>query len=97
MATTAPSPDGGADGGTPRRPGPFAGVRVVDFSSFYTGPLATTILADQGADVIKVEAAPAGDLMRLFGHSRGGQAATFEGVNRSKRSIGLDLKTDDGR
>lgn len=92
MATTAPNPESAG-----QRPGPFAGVRVLDFSSYFTGPLATTILADQGADVIKVEAAPVGDLMRQFGASRDGQAATFEGVNRSKRSIALDLKTAGGR
>ena len=89
MATTALKPEWPSG-----RPGPLADVRVVDFSSYFTGPLATTILADQGADVIKVEASPVGDLMRQFGAAREGQAATFEGVNRSKRSIALDLKTE---
>lgn len=75
---------------------PFAGLRVVDFTSYFTGPLATALLADQGAEVIKVESAPVGDLMRLFGTSRDGKAATFESVNHTKRSIALNLKDESG-
>lgn len=76
--------------------GPFTGVRIIDFTSYFTGPYATGLLADQGAEVIKVEATPTGDLMRQFGTARGGKAATFETVNHSKRSIALNLKEPKG-
>jgi crotonobetainyl-CoA:carnitine CoA-transferase CaiB-like acyl-CoA transferase len=76
--------------------GPLAGVRVLDLTSMISGPLATMILADQGADVIKVEP-PEGDLVRAMGPNRGGATATFLSANRSKRSLALDLKTDAGR
>jgi crotonobetainyl-CoA:carnitine CoA-transferase CaiB-like acyl-CoA transferase len=76
--------------------GPLAGIRVVDLTSMISGPVATMLLADQGADVIKVEP-PAGDLVRHLGPSREGLTATFISANRSKRSLSLDLKTDAGR
>jgi crotonobetainyl-CoA:carnitine CoA-transferase CaiB-like acyl-CoA transferase len=76
--------------------GPLAGVRVLDLTSMISGPLATMILADQGADVIKVEP-PEGDLVRHMGANRGGVTATFLSANRGKRSLALDLKTDAGR
>lgn len=75
--------------------GPLAGVRVVDLTSMISGPIATMMLADQGADVIKVEP-PNGDLVRHLGPSRAGLTATFISSNRSKRSIALDLKTEAG-
>lgn len=82
---------------TPGSPaeGPLAGIRVVDLTAMISGPVATMMLADQGADVIKVEP-PAGDLVRQMGSSRGGMSATFLSSNRSKRSLVLDLKTDLG-
>ncbi len=72
--------------------GPLDGIRVVDLTAMISGPVATMMLADQGADVIKVEP-PAGDLVRQMGTSRGGISATFLSSNRSKRSMVLDLKT----
>lgn len=75
--------------------GPLAGVRVIDLTSMISGPIATMMLADQGADVIKVEP-PNGDLVRHLGPSRAGLTATFISANRSKRSIALDLKTESG-
>jgi crotonobetainyl-CoA:carnitine CoA-transferase CaiB-like acyl-CoA transferase len=75
--------------------GPLAGVRVLDLTSMISGPVATMMLADQGADVIKVEP-PAGDLVRNLGPNRGGMTATFVSANRSKRSLVLDLKTAGG-
>ncbi len=72
--------------------GPLDGVRVLDLSSVVLGPLATQILGDLGADVIKIEA-PAGDTTRYTGPARSDDmAALFMGVNRNKRSIVLDLK-----
>ncbi len=59
------------------------------------GPVATMMLADQGADVIKVEA-PSGDLMRHFAYGRKGIGASFLSCNRNKRSIAIDLKTTEG-
>jgi crotonobetainyl-CoA:carnitine CoA-transferase CaiB-like acyl-CoA transferase len=71
---------------------------VVDLTSNVAGPLATMILADQGADVIKVEAPDGGDATRTGGADRrGGFSASFLNNNRNKRSIILDLKTAGGR
>jgi crotonobetainyl-CoA:carnitine CoA-transferase CaiB-like acyl-CoA transferase len=75
--------------------GPLAGVRVVDLTSMISGPVATMMLADQGADVIKVEPL-SGDLVRHLGPSREGLTATFLSSNRSKRSLALDLKSAAG-
>ncbi len=75
--------------------GPLDGVRILDLTSMISGPIATMMLADQGADVIKVEP-PGGDLVRSLGPNRGGMTATFVSSNRSKRSLVLDLKTPAG-
>jgi len=71
-------------------PGALDGFRVIDFSQVIAGPLATRVLADQGADVIKVEPPP-GDILRHMG-GVAGLSPTFATVNRSKRSLVLDLK-----
>jgi crotonobetainyl-CoA:carnitine CoA-transferase CaiB-like acyl-CoA transferase len=76
-------------------PGPLEGVRVLDLTSMISGPIATMMLADQGADVIKVESLE-GDLVRSLGANRGGVTATFVSSNRSKRSLAIDLKSADG-
>jgi crotonobetainyl-CoA:carnitine CoA-transferase CaiB-like acyl-CoA transferase len=78
-------------------PGPLYGYRVVDLTSNVAGPLATMILADQGADVIKVEAPDGGDATRAGADRKGGFSASFLNNNRNKRSIVLDLKTGGGR
>jgi crotonobetainyl-CoA:carnitine CoA-transferase CaiB-like acyl-CoA transferase len=78
-------------------PGPLNGYRIVDLTSNVAGPLATMILADQGADVIKVEAPDGGDATRAGADRRGGFSASFLNNNRNKRSIVLDLKTAAGR
>jgi crotonobetainyl-CoA:carnitine CoA-transferase CaiB-like acyl-CoA transferase len=78
-------------------PGPLNGYRVVDLTSNVAGPLGTMILADQGADVIKVEAPEGGDATRAGGNRRAGFTASFLNNNRNKRSIVLDLKTAAGR
>jgi crotonobetainyl-CoA:carnitine CoA-transferase CaiB-like acyl-CoA transferase len=77
-------------------PGPLHGYRVVDLSSMVSGPQATMLLADQGADVIKVENPQGGDHTRAAANRRGGFSASFLNNNRNKRSIVLDLKTDVG-
>ena len=76
-------------------PGPLEGVRILDLTSMISGPVATMMLADQGADVIKVEP-PDGDLVRNLGPNRGGLTASFVSSNRSKRSLVLDLKSAAG-
>lgn len=78
---------------------PLAGVRVVDFTHYVAGPLATMILSDFGADVIKIEG-PGGDRFRFYpphesGHPEEGGA--FLWANRGKRSIEIDLKSESGR
>ena len=76
-------------------PGPLDGVRVLDVTTMVSGPVATMMLADQGADVIKIES-PAGDIMRQYGVVHRGMSASFLSCNRSKRSLCVDLKTDEG-
>lgn len=75
--------------------GALEGVRVLDLATMVAGPVATMMLADQGADVIKVES-PRGDLMRHFSRGRNGINAAFLSCNRNKRSIAIDLKTPQG-
>jgi len=76
-------------------PGALDGVRILDLATMVAGPVSTMMLADQGADVIKVES-PHGDLMRHFSRGRNGMNAAFLSCNRNKRSLAVDLKSEDG-
>jgi len=76
--------------------GPLTGIRVIDLTSMLSGPAATMMLGDQGADIVKVES-PSGDQVRSMQRSDDGIPPTFYSINRSKRSIVLDLKQDSGR
>lgn len=75
---------------TPRT-GPLGGVRVLDLSAYIAGPYGCTLLADQGADVIKIEP-PGGDNLRQYPSTLANESRAFLGINRSKRGIVLDLK-----
>jgi crotonobetainyl-CoA:carnitine CoA-transferase CaiB-like acyl-CoA transferase len=80
----------------PKPLGPLAGVRVLDMTSVVLGPMATQILGDYGADIIKIES-PSGDLMRLNGVSlHRGLSSIFLTLNRNKRSLALNLQIKEG-
>ena len=81
----------------PVAPGPLAGVRVVDLSIAGTGPYAAAVLADQGADVIKVERPGLGDIGRWVGVAVNGVSALYQVCNRGKRGIVVDLSDPEGR
>ncbi|CAA0114388.1 Acetyl-CoA:oxalate CoA-transferase [Halioglobus japonicus] len=76
--------------------GPLHGIKVLDIGSMVAAPLAAGILADQGAEVIKVETPGIGDLTRYVGATCNGVSSIFQGVNRGKRSIAIDLKSESG-
>jgi CoA:oxalate CoA-transferase len=77
--------------------GPLEGVRVLDLTWVLSGPFCTLTLADLGADVIKVERPPYGDVARTTGPLIDGESGYFFSVNRGKRSIALDLSSEEGR
>lgn len=77
--------------------GPLDGIRVIDLTTIYSGPICTSILGDQGADVIKVES-PAGDWIRgALNVQRNGVGGSFAMMNRNKRSIVIDLSKEEGK
>lgn len=75
----------------------LSGIRVLDLSRLLPGPFLTMVLADMGADVVKVEDPRVGDYMRAFPPAKGGISGRYLAVNRGKRSLALDLKTPAGR
>ena len=79
-------------------PLPLEGLRVVDFSHFLAGPFATLILADMGAEVLKIEAPQTGDDLRRYPptHPQLDQGAPFMWANRGKHSVAIDLKSPAG-
>ena len=77
--------------------GPLSGFRVLDLSSVVSGPMAAVVLADQGADVIKIEPPGWGDGIRGLGASRNGLSAIYAMINRNKRSIAINLKHPEGQ
>lgn len=76
--------------------GPLKGVKVLDLATAIAAPFASGMMADQGADVIKVEAPGIGDVMRYVGSSRNGVTAMFQMSNRGKRGLAIDIKTAKG-
>jgi crotonobetainyl-CoA:carnitine CoA-transferase CaiB-like acyl-CoA transferase len=74
---------------------PLAGIRVLDLSAYIAGPYGCTLLADMGAEVIKIEP-PAGDNLRKYPSTLADESRAFLGVNRSKRGIAIDLKQPEG-
>lgn len=85
------SPDTNAVTASENGKGPLAGIRVLDLSAYIAGPYGCSLLADQGAEVIKIEP-PAGDNLRKYPSTLEKESRAFLGVNRSKRGVVLDLK-----
>ncbi len=80
---------------TDRPCGPLDGIKVLDLCSYLAGPYGCTLLADFGAEVIKIES-PQGDMLRQFPSSLEGDSRFFLGTNRGKRALALDLKQPEG-
>ncbi|HWU90746.1 MAG TPA: CaiB/BaiF CoA-transferase family protein, partial [Kofleriaceae bacterium] len=91
-----PAEDRARSGASPLA-GALRGVRVLDLSRLLPGPFLTMVLADLGADVVKVEDPRVGDYLRAFPPAKGGLSGRYLAVNRGKRSLALDLKAPAGR
>lgn len=76
--------------------GPLQGVRVIDFTHVLAGPFATQVMADLGAEVIKIESPQGGDMTRAFPPFKEGESHYFLGMNHDKKSVVLDLKSEHG-
>lgn len=76
---------------------PLTGIRVLDLTRAAAGPFCTMILGDFGADVMKVEATPDGDLLRAFGPFHEGEGTYFLSINRNKRSVAVSFRSAEGR
>ena len=77
--------------------GPLSGIKVLDFSTLLPGPYATAVLSDLGAEVIRVESPTRPDLIRALPPFVEGQSTAHLSLNRGKRSVAIDLKTEEGR
>src|SRR5690606_3057767 len=84
---------------TDRKPqsGPLLGIKVIDFTRLLPGPVATRMMADMGAEVIKVEDPDAPDYIRDFAPFKGDTAAYYLAVNRSKKSLAINYRSDAGK
>ena len=80
-----------------KRTGPLAGLRVIDFTTLLPGPYATHLLADMGAEVIRVESISRPDLLKMVPPLVNGQSAAHLSINRNKQSVALDLKQEAGQ
>src|SRR6201992_2867594 len=81
----------------PKPSGPLAGLRILDISTVVAGPLSSTLLADLGAEVLKVEMPGAGDALRRLAPHKDGVPLWWKVTNRNKRGITLDLRREDGK
>lgn len=79
------------------RPGPLQGIKVIDLTRAIAGPFCGLLLGDLGADVVKLETSPAGERSRKLEPSAGGQSLYAYAVNRNKRGIVIDLRSDEGK
>src|SRR6201992_1064568 len=77
--------------------GPLAGLRILDISTIVSGPFASTLLADLGAEVLKVEMPVTGDALRRLAPHKDGVPLWWKVTNRNKRGITLDLRREDGK
>ncbi|HEX9259019.1 MAG TPA: CoA transferase, partial [Acidimicrobiales bacterium] len=77
-------------------PGPLHGFTIIEATQMVSGPLAAMVLADLGADVVKIEQPDGGDRYRYLGDRRGGISAAWANVNRGKRSVVVDLQRPAG-
>ena len=77
--------------------GPLEGIKIIDISTIVSGPLAASMLGDQGAEVIKIEPPYKGENARVMGPIKEGSGALFATVNRSKRSLAMDLKKEESK
>ncbi len=75
----------------------LSGIRVVDLTRVLAGPFCTMLLADMGADVVKIETPQKGDPVRQQGHFTGGMSTYFAQFNRNKRSVAIDLYSEAGK
>ncbi|MFP4153386.1 MAG: CaiB/BaiF CoA transferase family protein [Alkalispirochaeta sp.] len=94
---SAPNETGTTSGGGGAPSRPLAGVKVLDLTRVLAGPFTTMLLSDLGADVLKVEMPGIGDDSRHFGPFKNGRSLYFVSINRGKRSITLNLKTEEGK
>ena len=85
-----------SDHGTNHATGPLAGIRVLDLTRALAGPFCTMILGDLGAEVIKVEPTPDGEMIRAWGPFDRGIGVYYLSVNRNKRSLALDFRNPEG-
>ncbi|MEP1472449.1 MAG: CoA transferase [Halieaceae bacterium] len=77
--------------------GALEGIRILDLTAMITGPMATMMLADQGAEVVKIEPPGVGDVMRYLGSSSRGISSMYASCNRNKQSVVLNIGTDEGK